>query len=181
MRLIHNASDEAGIYYEWVGQAGGTGATLNAELRATFTPTDSPTSPNAVKDVRGALQATSSALPTAFSGTVVPIGSPPPFTWTLASGSALTLDEGSPKPPLMRPASNVIGWWFVLLVNGVEYSEILLPFQWMHNYRMEMQYGAGRDDGIVLLSGNRGYWFPHTDSARTLPANTTIRIYQAVV
>ena len=42
MRLGHNANNEVGIAYNYVGMSGGSPATLTAELRVTFTPTDAP-------------------------------------------------------------------------------------------------------------------------------------------
>ena len=41
--LVRNSANEAQIYRYWVGAAGSTGATLTAELRTTFTPSDSAT------------------------------------------------------------------------------------------------------------------------------------------
>ena len=40
--FTHNANNEVGYHVFWDGQAGGTGATFNAELRVTFTPSDAP-------------------------------------------------------------------------------------------------------------------------------------------
>ena len=40
MLLVHNANNEVGTYHYWEGQAGSTGATITAEMRVTFTPTD---------------------------------------------------------------------------------------------------------------------------------------------
>ena len=42
MRLAHNSDNQVGVAYNYVGMAGGTGATLTAELRVTFTPSDAP-------------------------------------------------------------------------------------------------------------------------------------------
>ena len=38
--LVHNSDNEVGIYHYWNARAGGTGATITAELRISFTPTD---------------------------------------------------------------------------------------------------------------------------------------------
>ena len=38
--FTHNANNEVGYHVFWDGQAGATGATFNAELRVTFTPSD---------------------------------------------------------------------------------------------------------------------------------------------
>ena len=38
--FTHNAQNQVGYHVFWDGQAGGTGATFNAELRVTFTPSD---------------------------------------------------------------------------------------------------------------------------------------------
>ena len=40
LRLGHNSDNQVGIAYNYVGMAGATGATLTAELRVTFTPSD---------------------------------------------------------------------------------------------------------------------------------------------
>ena len=39
--LVRNSDNNVGAYWYWDGQAGGTGATITAELRVTFTPSDS--------------------------------------------------------------------------------------------------------------------------------------------
>ena len=41
--LVRDANNVVSTYHYWDGQAGGTGATLTAEARITFTPTDAPT------------------------------------------------------------------------------------------------------------------------------------------
>ena len=41
--LVRNAANHLQTYHYWEGKAGGTGATLTAEARITFTPTDAPT------------------------------------------------------------------------------------------------------------------------------------------
>ncbi len=38
--LVHNSDHEVGVYHYWEGAAGGTGATIGADLRVTFTPAD---------------------------------------------------------------------------------------------------------------------------------------------
>ncbi len=40
--FTHNAQNQVGYHVFWDGQAGSTGATFNAELRVTFTPSDVP-------------------------------------------------------------------------------------------------------------------------------------------
>ena len=180
MRLIHNASDEAGIYYEWVGQAGGTGATLNAELRVTFTPTDTAPAPTTtVRNSRGSLEFKSIALPTSFVTTGFTNAQ---LGWILEpTNSWIKHAQGWIKPPLMRPAPNVIGWWFVFKSGGTEFAEVMLPFVWQPDYMIELQCTGERDDAMRIGFFNSGNIAFTPQKAFTVPANSTIEVYRAVI
>ena len=180
MRLIHNNNNQVGIYYEWVGQSGATGATLNAELRTTFTPTD--TGADTVRNSRGALEFRSIALPTNLTTAVL---SNTQLGWVLASGSSwISNNNGFIMPPILRPANNVIGWWFVFKRSGVEFSESMIPFSWQPNYRIELQCNdpqANRDEALRVEYYNSGNIVITPQTAFTLPANSTIEVYRAVI
>ena len=173
MRLIHNNNNQVGIYYEWVGQSGGTGATLNAELRTTFTPTD--TGADIVRNSRGALQATAN-LPLNVSQGVAPT-----LTWTLASGSGLSINNNALDPPYLRVANNQIGWWFVYKQGGVDYSELMLPFAEQDTGRWELHFGGGRDNSIRLTIDNNGRFSWTAERTFNIPTNSTIAVYLAVI
>ena len=176
MRLAHDDNNQAGIVYHYVGISGGTGCTLTAELRVSFTPTDASI---ANRNARGALQATTGILPTTIT-TGASITSSV-LNWSLASGSAFTLDGGLPKPPLMRPAPNVIGYWFVFKRGGVEYSEAMRPFGQQETYRLELQANPGARDDAFLMSYTQEGRVDFVGAKQfTIPANSTLEIYLAV-
>ena len=170
--LVHNDSNQVGYHVYWDGENGATGATFTAELRVTFTPSDTVTIP--AKNSRGALQATSSILPTTGLVNGQQITG---VTWTLASGSSMTANGTLLAEPPMRVSNNHYGWWIVSEVNGVEYSETLEPLnQWWR--------------GTLQISNNQTIFFNRVDNlnnfrldarSTTLPANTRVKFYMAVI
>ena len=176
--LVHNSNNEVGAYYHWDGQAGATGATITAELRVTFTPSDAPAATPTVRNNRGALQAQTGNLPSSIPQanlTSAQLG------WTLATGASITLTSaGFPKPPYLRPAPNVIGWWFVFKRGGVEFSESIQPFAEQAGYRFEVHTGGSRDHSLLISYVFDGSWNVAGERAFTVPANSTIEIYLGV-
>ena len=181
--LVHNSSNHVGAYWFWEGEAGGTGATITAELRITFTPSDAPTAP--VKNTRGALQATSSTLPTALQNNVrIPV------SWTLAPGSYFTVNTADTETdarghrllePRLKPTANQIGYWIVSEVGGVEHSEMLFAFN--GGFRDILLVGTAQIYWNGLFNADNSYELRGRGSGGTLtpPANTVIKVYLAVV
>lgn len=177
--LVHNSSNHVGAYWFWEGEAGGTSATITAELRVTFTPSDTPQDIQISNNRRASLWATSSALPTSTFNANQEIN----VTWTLAAGSPLTLSGSRLRWPHVRPAQikNCMGYWFVLEKAGVEVYETLENWErrddtslfWSPNSR-----GANRgffrvgDDGV-------GYLY-NTNANNTPDANSVLKIYGAI-
>ena len=154
--LVKDAGNQVGVYYYWDGRAGNTSYTITADLRATFWPTDAPagtggggTLPSVRANSRGALQATSSILPTAPpSGQISTVrwSITPGSGWGTLSGNAHILTE-----PFTRNGDNVIGWWFVSDVNGVEFEEVFCPLNYTVNFHLfvtgsqNVQFGVAPD------------------------------------
>ena len=170
--LTHNANNEVGYHVYWDGEAGATGATLTAELRVTFTPSDASTIP--AKNSRGALQATSSILPTTglVNGRVIS-----GVSWTLPMGSGLTVDGVTLTEAAMRVVPGQIGWWVVVEVNGVETYETLDAM----NNSGTIIIRAGQSDAKFLFQTTSvNKWRLAGGNSPTLPANTRVKIYLAV-
>ena len=177
MRLMRNSNNQVGVFYNYIGQAGGTGATLNAELRITFTPTDVSvaggiTVPN---NRRTALWLESPALPTSGlsgSATITTAFNAAP------AGSPLTAISGVTgfRKPLIAPPG-VIGLWIVIEVGGSEVSTSFLPYlDFEHQGDNRIPVSNSRYLGFNTSIGS--YFFGGNQS--TLPANTVIKIYGAM-
>ena len=173
--LVHNSDNAVGAYWYWDGAAGGTGATITADLRVTFTPADAP-----ARNTRGALQATSSVLPTSGLTIAQPIST---LSWVLPMGSVFTVNGNLLTEPLLRVADDHIGWWFVVEVNGVEYSEAFGPL----NLSADDAVAASTRQAIKIDRRDRHRKITLSASATdayettTLPANTRVKIYMAVI
>ena len=173
--LVKNASNEVGAYWYWDGQAGATGATLTAELRVTFTPSDAAA---AVANTRGRLLATSTIFPTAQQGANVEYTD---TRWTLEVNSGLTTTNQRLFEPKMRIQSNQIGYWFVLEVDGTEVVELLINHRPAEsNLPTRIPANALGSMGLRILQGAGGAWTFRGD-VKALPANTRIRVYMAVI
>jgi len=171
--LVHNSSNHVGAYWFWEGEAGGTGATITAELRVTFTPSDTPAAP--VKNSRGALQATSSVLPTSGLVNGQEISG---VSWTLPRGSSLTVDGTRLREPNQRVATNQNGWWIVAEIDGAEDYEIFEPFNAPYG-PIVMKIGPSNSK-LNWATINVNSWQLRGNHP-TLPANTRIKVYLAVV
>ena len=169
--LVHNSSNHVGAYWFWEGEAGGTGATITAELRVTFTPSDAPTAP--VKNTRGALQATSTALPVSTGDNAVFA-----VTWTHPSGASLSSTGAQLIEPFLRAADNQFGWWFVVETDGTEVTEMLFPFNFGTRIIFALSDTA---TGFVepIISG--GNFYNIKERSGTIPANTIIKVYMALI
>ena len=172
--LVKNANNQVGYYYYWDGQSGATGADITAELRITFTPQDQAYQQ---RTSRGALQATSSILPVSGLTSGNPIAG---VSWTIPSGSGMAVSSGNSTQivePELKVTPTQIGWWIVSEVDGTEYSETFEPLnQWWR--------------GVLEVSATQAIYFNRQAvrrqfrldaNSRTLPANTRVKFYLAVI
>ena len=182
MRLMRNSDNQVGVFYNYIGQAGGTGATLNAELRVTFTPSDASI---ANRNARGALLATTSAFPTttiAARNTLIPV------TWTFTTEGNKYF-ETTTTPGLIRTKSrnkpagkgNVFGVWVVPSRHDGEVEEALFTWRrnggWVYcdpnNANCRFNFSLTDNDrytGMYTINDNIIY-----------PPNIIVRIYEAVI
>ena len=177
--ITRNSQNQVGWYVYYEGAAGGTGASLTAVLRSSFTPSNA--SAATAKNSRGALQATSSVLPTGNNASLSSI------TWTLPAGSGVETSGGNVREPLLRVTPTQNGWWFVSEVNGVEFQESFVEFEPLRTNPSLTESGlifssvrghAGLRVGVVQATN--GNW-SLTPSANGLPASSRIKIYLAVI
>ena len=168
--LVKNASNEVGVYYFWDGSAGGTGATLTAELRIDFWPTDAVVLNN---NSRGRLLATSSALSIAAGNRNSDI---PGVTWTLASNSGLTTSDTTITIPQL-PASNQLGYWFYTEVGGTEMAAAFLNFGGAAATR-DLRL-SGPPPSIYVSEDHNNIKLQYGGSG-SFPANTIVKVYMAV-
>ena len=173
--LVRNAANQVGAYWHWDGQAGGTGATLTAELRMTFTPSDAPAAAPA-PNARGRLLATSSTLPTTPGTRNSDI---PAVTWTLEATSGLTTSGIILTIPPLPIADNQIGYWFYSEVGGTETAGAFMSFGGHGGARIDLRltvpapgvYVSEDSNAIKLQYGGGGQF----------SANTVIKVYMAVI
>lgn len=82
----------------------------------------------------------------------------------------------------MRGNDRLFGWWFVAAVGGVERSESLLPMNAKRDVNgIELFFGTSWGAIRVILTQNADGGFNVNGTNQTLPANSQITIYEAVI
>ena len=176
--LVHNSSNHVGAYWFWEGEAGSTGATITAELRITFTPSDAPAA-SATRNRRAELWATSSTLPTGPHGANAKV----PVTWTLAPNSPLSIQNSNLKFPALRTgiATKCDGYWFVCEIGGSEVYET--KETWERRDNTGLYWGPdsrGHNRGYFIIWDSGEGEIHNTNANATLDANSVLKIYGAV-
>lgn len=172
--LVRNSDNQVGVYQYWDAEAGATGATLTAELQVTFTPSDLPASVVS-RNSRGRLLGTSGTFPTAVQAANTRYN----VTFTLESDSGLTLNDNRPREAFKRLVDTQMGYWFVVEVNGVEFSETWVPHDILST-GLERFLWASTTESIKLRQWNDGTW-QFNGNGTSLPANTVLKLYMAVI
>ena len=180
--ITRDGDNQVGYYVYWDAEAGATGATITATLRGTFLPSDAPTTV-INRNVQGALQATSIAVPTG------PVTAQTELlrasgNWTLAAGSSLTITGNRLREPIKRVANEQFGWVFSLEVGGVVQGECVLNLEagWTSvNFPDgRLFWGQGNNERFdIRQSANRAWRI--LSSGTSPPANTVIKVYLAVI
>ena len=172
--LVRNSDNQVGIYQYWDGAAGATGADLTAELQVTFTPSDLP-APVVSRNSRGRLLGTSGTFPTAVQAGNTRYN----VTFTLESDSGLTLNDNRPREAFKRLADTQMGYWFVVEVNGVEFSETWVAHDILST-GLERLLWASTAESIKLRQWNDGTW-QFNGNGTSLPGSTVVKLYMAVI
>ena len=172
--ITRDGDNQVGWYVYWDAEAGTTGATITATLRGTFTPGDAA----AVTNTRGRLLATSTIFPVVQQGSNVEYTN---LRWTLEVNSGLTTRNQRLFEPKMRIQTNQIGYWFVLEVGGTEFVELLINHRPAEtNVETRVPANELGTMGLRIVQGAGGEWQFRGD-AKSLPANTRIKVYLAVI
>ncbi len=186
--LVRNSDNQVGVYQYWDGEAGATGATLTAELRATFTPADAPAPSSG--SLQGTLWATSSAFPA--TGHATP---PHPFniTWTIPAGSPFgviqdtqTLTNSILTVPQVPPNDRCFGLWIVVELNGAVVQKKLWTWGLQagsNNNEHSFLVGPGNDQAAIMDIDNHLFpiQFRFNAARRTMPSGTVVKIYEATI
>ena len=126
---------------------------------------------------RGALQATSSTLPTSGITNGQPI---PGVTWTLEANTNITqvtADATRIREPKLRSNENQTGWWFVAEINGVETFETYETLN--DSSTTTIQFDPNSNVKLNIAEQNTNTWQLRGNSS-TLPANSVIKVYSAI-
>ena len=177
--LVKNATNQVGAYHYYDGAAGATGATFTAELRVTFTPSDTPAATNGF---RKELWAVTGALPTSgLSGSdIINVGSSQ-FTFPTGSPLSLAGNNIAVRLPYVPPA-NTLGIWVYMETDGVE--KVGMFIGWMarvsgSNYTLSTPHPRPITPAITITAGRFMYFSKHRNAENQFPANTVIKIYRA--
>ena len=76
------------------------------------------------------------------------------------------------------------GWWFVLEINGVETSEVLIPYGINHrgdDVELLVTTVGNPDTSIDLRKYNNQQWELQGNGSGTIPANVVVKVYASVV
>ena len=172
--ITRDANNQVGWYafYDSEG-SGATGAVITATLRASFSQGgDAP-----ARNSRGRLLATSNMLSTTHQATDAEYTS---VRWTLEP-NGLTIDTLRLKEPLMRLAPNQIGYWFVSEVGSVEVDEGLVTKSIVPDNRdTQLIFNDARNQIVRVSQSDMGVWYINGNND-TLPANSVIKVYMAVI
>lgn len=131
------------------------------------------------RNSRGALQATSSILPTAANAGMDGV------RWTLPSGSGLSTNRFNLNEPLKRVTPTQNGWWFVSVVGNTEIQENFVEFEAIRSASSETDLvfttaRGQRGQRIGMVQSTNGNWSLRS-SANGLPANSVVKVYLAVI
>ncbi len=128
---------------------------------------------------RGALWATSSALPTTpFAAAYSPIT----VTWTVSPNSPFTVSGAIMRKPRLRGshALNTLGHWVVVEVNNLEVSEQFVDWAVSEQERIAATATDVRPRFQWAISPTGGVSILTIDPNTTYLANTVIKIYAAI-
>ena len=178
LAIVRNSGNDIGYYPFWDAEQGGTGATITASLRISFTPADEQRLVIPLGNSRGRLLATSTALPTASQNTNVEYVS---LRWTLEANSGLTARNQRLFEPKLRIQNDQIGYWFVVEIGGVEFIEFLInhnPSQ--SNLETFVSVNDLGSQSFRILQGGGGSWQIRGNNSG-VPPNTVIKVYLASI
>ena len=204
--LIRNTgTNQAGLWYYFDGIAGATGATISAEARVLFTPSDVPASTNipnvSLRSPRRAVGALATGVTTALSAIRT--------TWTLDTGAAgrgfaLRSSAGPipQRPQLVVPRIATAlnnGFWAISKIGAVEKNSIFLPWgpgvlsakNFSATFDLEMEsplFFQFSTEGSVIwctlvyrIYNNGVATIEVRSQGSSIPDNSTIEIYESGV
>lgn len=180
--ITRDADNQVGWYafYDSEG-SGATGATITATLRASF----SQGGDAAIRNSRGRLLATSSVMSTTRQDDNSEYAS---VRWTLESNAGLTIANNKLIKPTFRTQPNQTGYWFVVEVDGTEVSETPVNFHSGQGNRVAIlpavnpMVRSGQSIELARFPGSSGVeYILEGEAPGTLPTNTIIKVYMAVI
>ena len=181
--FTHDNDNDAGYYWYWDGEAGSTGVTVTATLRTTFTPADN--FQPAARNSRGRLLATSSVMSSTQQTADEQYSS---VRWTLAANAGLTINTNKLYKPTFRTSPNQTGYWFVVEVDGTEVSETPIDFSSGQSNRLAIlpavnpMIRGGQAIELARIPDTHGVEYRlEGDPPGTLPTNTVVKIYMAII
>lgn len=107
--LVRDAQGAVGTYRHWDGEAGATGATITAELRMSWSPTDAPAAAAPGLDAAGVRAQVQAQLAAGTGITLTPAGAGASRTLTVAATAATAASEALLTPSAPRAAWGGLG------------------------------------------------------------------------